>query len=52
MGCIFYFMQTGTILFKGSGEIDQFKTVVSIIGTDMNKIKNQKMQDSLISMKM
>ncbi len=45
-------MQTGTILFKGSSEIDQFSKIVLIIGTDVNKVKNQKMREYLISMNM
>ena len=47
LGCIFYFMQTGTALFKGTSEIDQFKTIVTILGTEKGKLKNNKIQSAL-----
>lgn len=44
LGCIFYFMQTGTTLFKGNSELEQFKKIVTIIGADSSTIKNQKIK--------
>ena len=52
LGCIFYFMQTGTLLFKGTSETDQFRTIVTILGADVNQIKNSKMREALKVLKM
>ena len=51
LGCIFYFMQTGAVLFKGSSELDQFQKIITILGTDVQKIKNPRLRESLVSMK-
>ena len=39
LGCIFYFMQTGTLLFKGNSEIDQLRTIVRMVGVDISKLR-------------
>ena len=52
LGCIFYFMQTGTLLFKGNSEMDQFRTIVTILGADVNQLKNSKIREALKMVKM
>jgi serine/threonine protein kinase len=52
LGCIFYFMQTGALLFKGTSEVDQFKTIINIIGGDVAKVKNPKIREALKTVKM
>ena len=52
LGCVFYFMQTGATLFKGHSEIDQFRKIVTILGVDSTKIKNQKIREALIKLNM
>ena len=44
LGCIFYFMQTGTTLFRGTSETDQLKTIATILGTDKVKGKGEKLR--------
>lgn len=52
LGCIFYFMQTGSLLFKASNELEQFKSIVTILGSDISKIKNQGVKEGLATLKM
>ena len=53
LGCIFYFMQTGSLLFKASSEIEQFKTIVKILGCDVTKlVKHTRIREGLVSLKM
>ena len=52
LGCVFYFMQTGTTLFRGHSEIDQFRKIVTILGADSSKIKNSKIKDALVKLNM
>lgn len=44
LGCIFYFMQTGALLFKGTSELDQFQNIVRILGVDTAQIKNRRIR--------
>jgi serine/threonine protein kinase len=52
LGCIFYFMQTGNLLFKGTSEVDQFKTIITSLGADISQVKNPKIREALKSVKM
>lgn len=52
LGCIFYFMQTGSLLFKASNELEQFKSIVTILGSDISKMRNQRVKEGLVNLKM
>lgn len=52
IGCIFYFMQTGCSLFKGTSETDQFKTIITVLGADIDQVTNEKIREALIGLKM
>lgn len=41
LGCIFHYMVTGNILFKGESEIDQLKRIIEVVGVQKGSIKSQ-----------
>jgi hypothetical protein len=51
LGCIFHFMVTGSILFKGESEIGQLKKVMEIMGIQKSSIKNHFVLSSLEKLK-
>lgn len=40
LGCIFHFIVTNNILFKGENEIDQLKKIIGIVGIQKGNIKS------------
>ena len=52
LGCIFYYMQTGKTLFRAHNEIDQLKNILSVIGSDLGKVKNTLIRQGLVKWKL
>lgn len=50
LGCIFYFMQTGSILFKGTSEVDQLRAIVSVLGAEAGQV-GERTREGLAAMK-
>lgn len=40
LGCIFFLMNTGKLLFQADNEEDQFKSIISILGVKKDTIKS------------
>ena len=51
LGCIFYFIQTGCMLFKGNNEIEQLQKIAWILGVNKNNIQSIFLLDSLKKIK-
>ena len=47
LGCVFYFMVTGTTLFKAEGELAQLIRIVEKVGLKRSQIKEQFMREQV-----
>jgi serine/threonine protein kinase len=52
LGCVFYFMQTGALLFKGSSEMEQLRSIVAVLGAEIGGVANGRLREGLVIMKM